>query len=309
MIVTTVLEKAFKCIANEQDAAAIQLIKGLSKNELEKGDLGVTKGYHLFDFAVAEGRHDVANAIVKRYAELTGDKVLKPLAIDYELSDRNTMIYTMNNAPFMSFQYFNSYAFLVERQKMDFLEKINNKSKELRIMGVEKLLKLTTDPTAHTALKKALSSYKRDSFTLNHLEDAITNAKKLIDPEEKRTLNYMKADACLRTSRELDKQCEHFRKQSHYSHQSLESFNDNINGILKSPGNEVLKRSRGPREIFANIGNFLLRYLGIGFAVAEVQGKSDEYKERAWDIFNRKTASETQISDIEEQASSIQRKR
>ncbi|QRN03986.1 hypothetical protein GH742_08960 [Legionella sp. MW5194] len=306
---TTALVKAFKCIANEQDTAAIQLVKGLSKEELEKGNLGVTKGYHLFDYAVAEGRLDVANAIVKRYAEVTDNKVLKPLAIDYENTDKNTMIYRMNNAPFMSFYYFDSYTFLVERQKMDFLEKIKDKSKDLRIMGVEKLLKLTTDPTAHTALEKALASYKRDSFALNQLEHAITTAKRVMDPEDKRTLNFRKAEACLSTSKQLDERCDHFRDQSHYSHQSLESFNDNINGILKSPGNEVLKRSRGPGEILASIGNFVLRYLGIGFAMAEVQGKSDEYKQRAWDIFNRKTASETQISDIEEQASSMQPKR
>lgn len=309
MVVTTALVKAFKCIANEQDAAAIQIIKGLSQEELKKGNLGVTKGYHLFDYAVAEGRLDVANEIVKRYAELTGNKVLKPLAIDYVTTDSNTMIYSMNNAPFMSVAYFDSYRFLVELQKMAFLEELQEKSKELRIMGVEKLLSLTTDQRAYTALENALSSYKQDSFTLKNLERAITDAKKSLHPEAIHTLNYRKADACFNTSRKLDEACEHFRNQSHYAHQSLESFNTTINSILKSPTNEVLKKSRGPREIFASIGNFLMRYTGVGFAVAEVQGKSDEYKQRAWDIFNRKTASETQINDIEEHASSMQRKR
>ncbi|KTD69151.1 hypothetical protein Lste_2309 [Legionella steelei] len=301
------LEQIFKLIA-DNPLEAIKQIQTLDAEDLENASLGYLKDEQLFDKAIRAQQLDVANAIIERYGEVhkkedlkhyLGKQQLKPLAIDYQ-DGQNTYVYDMNMVRCMSLTAFRFYKDLVSEQKDEYLKSIQAETKQLRILGVEELLKVTHNP-AKQELSKALKSYKEGkSFADVELNKAITKAFSSLDRDEKakETISYQQADAALATAINLDNACSQFRSQSRFAHSSLDSFKSNISGILNHSSNNILKENRSFADKMASIGNVVARYTGIGYVVAAVQGKFQDFHDFKWTLFNEKTKFETQQENI-----------
>ncbi|MGL5742718.1 MAG: hypothetical protein ACRCXC_09335 [Legionella sp.] len=288
---TNELKQIFNLICDEQPRQAMLLIQGLNQEDLEYSALGATEQWHLFDLAVQNNLLDVANAIVEKYAQLTNDVHRKPLSIDYNEYDNNTVRYYMNTLFFMDVSILTTYKFLVDQQKRIYVHQIHIEIKKLRILAVEKLLELTANSLMHNKLLHALLAYEDNSYQLGALNDVIVAVRRLLGAKSTPTSSFQKAVAVLSTVDKLDAACSTFDLQTHNKHASLSEFIEGTTDILNHHSNEILKQSQVFKDRLVRIGQAIMS-TGVGYVVASFLGKPREFNEHKWSLFRNKTKSE-----------------
>lgn len=280
---------AFDRITNFQNELALAVIQDLTQEDLENSSLGVTKQWYLFDWAVVNGLMDVANAIIERYAFVTKDRWLKPLLIDYYVTDDNTIRYTMNTLNFMSSSILSQYLMLIDEHKMIFVYKIEVEIKKFRLIALEKLLELTVILSIDNRFRKALTSYKEISIHLIQLNKLIVEAMSSLSCILAGTITYQELFTSIKTADQLDEVCAEFNNTDHYSIYSLEKYRSKIYSILNHPTNNILKQDKEYKAALTRIAD-----IAIGSSVAVVVNKSKEPSNSQWTFFSKNSNNEEQ---------------
>ncbi|MBA2709806.1 MAG: hypothetical protein H0U57_04335 [Tatlockia sp.] len=306
------LTEIYKLISEEKSLEAIEQIKSLySQTTLDKAQDKILELFHyknkkdnltLCEWAIEKGNLEVANAIISLYPNL------QPLTIDFGLSD---LVNFKRSPSLISFESLDLYKYLVKDQRETYCDEILAESKELRIKAVKDLIDLVLDnPIKNTLLKslinyinnsytitdlnqsieKALQSYRKDAFdSLKTLNPDVSDKKfnKLLEENLKADKDFAKINGAFHTVNSLDKIVNDYKD---LPGKSLAEFKQNTKRALESH-KDILQSSRGYGELIASIGNALMRFTGVGFVIAGIKGKYEDYKHDKWRIFSEQTKS------------------
>ncbi|MBA2651399.1 MAG: hypothetical protein H0U73_03910 [Tatlockia sp.] len=318
------LTEIYKLISEEKSMEAIEQIKSLcSQINPNKAQNKILELLHykkdnftLCEWAIERGNLEVANAIISLYPNF------QPLTIDFGLND---LINFKRLPSLINFESLDLYKSLVKDQRETYCDGILAESKELRIKAVKDLIDIVKDNSIKNTLFKALIDYINNSYTITDLNPSIDNALKsyredkiislkTLNPEasdkkvNKMLVENLKADkdfakisGALLTVNSIDKIVDDYK---YLPGKPLAEFKQNAKKALES-NKDILQSSRGYGELIASIGNALMRFTGVGFVIAGIKGKYEDYKHDKWRIFSEQTKSAEKQENIDAAIESI----